>query len=148
MAKGPARQWKQDAKELRLQPENAPIQFKDSVYGQLKSSLFAFYNLMGDITMKHQMGLDIDIKNATDLYKVTQSFSALAKAGVEIERWEFEKQRRIEDVSKILLAEFKSFLHDEPELYARLIPIMDRAVEVVKDEYVAKEDTLPAIDIN
>ena len=103
--------------------------------------------MFDDVLIKNQNGMDIEIKNSTDVYKIAQSMSALTRAGIEIERWEFEKQRRIEDVAGQLLLELKMALGDEPEVYQKLLPLMDRAVAAVKDQYTAKEENLPAIDI-
>ena len=148
MPKGPKRQWKQNAQELRLQPDKLPPTYRESVYDKLKSSLFNFYNMFGEVSMKADLGQQIEIKSATDAYKIAQALSSLAKAGVELERWEFEKQRRIEDVADLLLDDFRAILADQPEVYAQLIPIMDMTIEHVKSQYVAKEQDMPAIDIN
>ena len=147
MPRGPAQRWKRNVQEIRLQPENTPSSIRDSVYDKVNSSLFKFYNMFDDVLIKNQNGMDIEIKNSTDVYKIAQSMSALTRAGIEIERWEFEKQRRIEDVAGQLLLELKMALGDEPEVYQKLLPLMDRAVAAVKDEYTAKEENLPAIDI-
>ena len=147
MPRGPAQRWKRNVQEIRLQPENTPSSIRDSVYDKVNSSLFKFYNMFDDVLIKNQNGMDIEIKNSTDVYKIAQSMSALTRAGIEIERWEFEKQRRIEDVAGQLLLELKMALGDEPEVYQKLLPLMDRAVAAVKDQYTAKEENLPAIDI-
>ena len=147
MPRGPSQQWKRNVQEIRLQPENTPSSIRVSVYDKVNSALFKFYNMFDDVLLKHSSGLDVEIKNPTDVYKIAQSMSALTRAGIEIERWEFEKQRRIEDVSGQLLLELKMALGDEPEVYQKLLPLMDRAVAAVKDQYTAKEDSLPAIDI-
>jgi hypothetical protein len=147
MTRGPAQRWNRNVQEIRLQPENTPSSIRDSVYDKVNSSLFKFYNMFDDVLIKNQNGMDIEIKNSTDVYKIAQSMSALTRAGIEIERWEFEKQRRIEDVAGQLLLELKMALGDEPEVYQKLLPLMDRAVAAVKDQYTAKEENLPAIDI-
>lgn len=137
-----------DSKEMRLMPENKPKGMKESFFIKIQDLTTTMFNMLGEMLQRSQAGQKIDIQNVSDFYKVANGMAALTKSAVEIERWEMEKTRRIEDVARIFKKNFMDLLVQQPELYEELLPLIDQAAEMLTKEYTAQEDSMPPIDVN
>lgn len=69
---------------------------------------------------------------------MSQSLAAMAKTGIDLERWEYEKQRRIEDTANEILSEVRVQLANDPETYQKFYDIVQSSTEVVKSRRTAR----------
>lgn len=148
MARGHFKHYGVDAKELRLQPNSKPKTIGESVAPQMQGIIKKIFDSMGEILSKHQMGRKVEIQNVSDFYKIASGMNALVKSQIEIERWEFEKTRRIEDVAEMFKTDLQRLLSARPELYSEMLPLMDEAAENISKEITAQEDEMPVVDID
>jgi hypothetical protein len=137
-----------DAKEMRLMPKNRPTGMQESFFVKIQDLTTTMFNMLGDMLTRSQVGQEINIQSVSDFYKVANGMAALTKSAVEIERWEMEKTRRIEDVAAIMKKNMMDLLVQRPDLYQEMLPLIDQAADMLTEEYVAKEDAMPPIDIN
>ena len=139
-----------DAKEMRLMPKNKPEnvhKMKEAFFPKIEGITKQMFDMLGEMLQRSNFGEKVEIKNVADFYKVASGMAALTKAAVEIERWEFEKTRRIEDVAELLKRNMASLLAQDPELFERFLPLIEQAAEDLNKEYTAQEDVMPPIDI-
>ena len=148
--RGNFKAYGRDTKELRLMPRNQPEnvrKMKEAFFPKIEGITKQMFDMLGEMLQRSNFGEKVEIKNVADFYKVASGMAALTKSAVEIERWEFEKTRRIEDVAELLKRNMGSLLAQDPELYERFLPLIDQAAEDLAKEYTAQEDTMPPIDI-
>ena len=69
----------------------------------------------------------ISVTDSNDLYKLANSLSGLAKAYVEISRWEAEKIGLLDEAMENLCAEVQILLSQDPELLERILIIIEQA---------------------
>ena len=136
-----------DAKEMRLLPKNKPKTIRDAMIPQMQGIIKKIMDSLGDIVARGNVGENVQVESVSDFYKLAQGYNALAKSQIEIERWEFEKTRRIEDIAEMIGNELKRELSARPDLYAELRPLIDQAAENVKEQITPREDEQPVIDV-
>jgi hypothetical protein len=90
----------------------------------LKQAEKLFVELLEKIDIKK-----IEVKDANDLYKISNSFAGLVRARTEYERWQAEKRGLLEEavheLSQLVCAE----LENRPELAMQIRAIMQETAE-------------------
>lgn len=133
---------------MRLLPKSKPKLMEEAFLPRIEGITKTMFDMLGEMLQNSQMMQKVDIKNVSDFYKIAAGMSALTKAVVEIERWQMEKTRRIEDISGTMKAELTDLLAQRPDLYAEMLPLIEQAEANMVKEYTAQEDTMPPIDVN
>ncbi|MDD3473513.1 MAG: hypothetical protein PHS86_12080 [Syntrophaceae bacterium] len=70
---------------------------------------------------------NIQVENANDLYKVSNSLASLAKSIEAIERSSRDRHSLLAQVGEEIKAEIRSLLAGEPELIAEVLEVVEHA---------------------
>lgn len=129
------------AQEMRVQPKVEPksVSSRPSVYERAANSIFQFCGVIEEILMNSSVDIaTIRPQSINDIFRMSQSLAAMAKTGIDLERWEYEKQRRIEDTANEILSEVRVQLANDPETYQKFYDIVQSSTEVVKSRRTAR----------
>jgi hypothetical protein len=68
---------------------------------------------------------EIEVKDSSDLYKIANSFAAIARSKIELDRWNTERFGLVSEGIRMLSARLWEILsHRDPEGYARIEEIL------------------------
>jgi len=117
---------------LKKRPREFPVSITNNLHREFEQAILQCKDICLKIVEANSDIGSFQIDNPNDLQRIASALSQISRAAIDMEKWECEKTRQLEDAGEAIKIEIRRMLQERPQLATQLCEIADSATKRVQ----------------